>query len=157
MRWKYRKLLSNLANAVEAASGRLGENEAARELVRRAREEGSLVLRAAGIDVASAEEDAAHRGDRVVPGPVAGSSRGGGSSWQSLARGTGAIEADYLNGEIVLLGRLHRIPTPVNALLQRTANRLAHERRPPGSVAAEALLAEATRALHPAQLTNPVA
>jgi len=152
MRWKYRKLLSNLANAVEAASGRLGDSEAAQELVRRAREEGSTVLRAAGIDVASADEDAAHRGDRVVPRPVAGSSRGGGSSWQSLARGTGAIEADYLNGEIVLLGRLHHIHTPVNALLQRTANRLAHERRPPGSVAAEALLAEATRAASPAPL-----
>lgn len=146
MRWKYRKLLSNLANAVEAASGRLADSEAAQELVRRAREEGSAVLRAAGIDVASADEDAAHRGDRVVPRPVAGRSRGGGSSWQSLARGTGAIEADYLNGEIVLLGRLHHIPTPVNALLQSTANRLARERGLPGSLAAEALLAEATRA-----------
>lgn len=28
----------------------------------------------------------------------------GGSSWQSLARGTGTVEADYLNGEISLLG-----------------------------------------------------
>ena len=29
----------------------------------------------------------------------------GGSSWQSIKRGTGNIEADYLNGEIVQLGR----------------------------------------------------
>ena len=53
---------------------------------------------------------------------------------------TGSIESDYLNGEIVLLGRLHGIPTPVNELLQREANRLARERRPPGSVPAERLL-----------------
>ena len=37
--------------------------------------------------------------------------RAGSSSWQSLARGTGAIEMDYLNGEIALLGRLHGVPT----------------------------------------------
>ena len=35
-----------------------------------------------------------------------------GSVWQSLTRSTGSVETDYLNGEIVLLGRLHRIPTP---------------------------------------------
>ena len=45
---------------------------------------------------------------------IGGRRRGGGSSWQSLARGTGTIETDYLNGEIVLLGRLHGVPTPVN-------------------------------------------
>jgi lysophospholipase L1-like esterase len=35
-----------------------------------------------------------------------------------LARATGSIETDYLNGEIAMLGRLHGVPTPVNALLQ---------------------------------------
>jgi len=34
----------------------------------------------------------------VAPGEVAGVSYGGGSSWQSLTRGTGWIEADFLNG-----------------------------------------------------------
>ena len=52
----------------------------------------------------------------------------GSSSWQSLARGTGSIEADYLNGEITLLGRLHGVPTPVNAMLQDVANDMARER-----------------------------
>ena len=70
-----------------------------------------------------------------------GHERQGGSSWQSLARGLGSIETDYLTGEIVLLGRLHRVPTPVNDLLQRLANRMAAEGRPPGSVAAEDVLA----------------
>ena len=57
----------------------------------------------------------------------------GGSSWQSLQRGVGAIETDFLNGEIVLLGRLHGIPTPANLTLQHLANELAAGRRPPGT------------------------
>ena len=61
------------------------------------------------------------------------------AGFQSLARG-GTVEVDYLNGEIVLLGRLHGVPTPVNELLQRTANELARARRPPGSLDAAELL-----------------
>ncbi len=56
----------------------------------------------------------------------------GGSSWQSLARGAGSIETEFLNGEIVLLGALHGVPTPVNALLQRLALRAAAEGAEPG-------------------------
>jgi 2-dehydropantoate 2-reductase len=67
--------------------------------------------------------------------------RGGGSSWQSLARGTGQIETDHLNGEIVLLGRLHGVPTPANALIQRLANDAAKDHRPPGSMTAADVLA----------------
>ena len=67
--------------------------------------------------------------------PIAGQRRvRGGSSWQSLARRPGSIESDYLNGEIVLLGRLHGVPTPVNTVLQRIANRLAVTGTPPVSM-----------------------
>ena len=67
--------------------------------------------------------------------------RQGGSSWQSLRRGTGNIEADWLNGEIVLLGRLHGVPTPVNERLQAVANRMAHEGLRPASIRPEDLAA----------------
>jgi 2-dehydropantoate 2-reductase len=131
MRWKYAKLLMNLANAVEALFAR---SDASAELASRARAEGDEVLRAAGIDFASAEEDRERRGDLLTWQPVGGTRRGGGSSWQSLQRGTGAIEADYLNGEIVVLGRLHGVATPANALLQHLANRAARERMAPGTL-----------------------
>jgi 2-dehydropantoate 2-reductase len=72
---------------------------------------------------------------------INGTERGGGSSWQSLTRGTGSIEADYLNGEIVLLGREFGVPTPVNEVLQRLANQAARERRTPGSLTADEVLA----------------
>jgi 2-dehydropantoate 2-reductase len=71
---------------------------------------------------------------------VAGRARGGGSSWQSLARGTGSIEADHLNGEIVLLGRLHGVPTPVNELARRLVNGAARSLVPPGSLTPAELL-----------------
>ena len=74
--------------------------------------------------------------------PVNGEFRGGGSSWQSLARGTRTIETDYLNGEVVLLGRIHGVPTPANELMQRVANRLARVGAPPQSIPVETLLAE---------------
>ena len=60
--------------------------------------------------------------------------RGGGSTWQSLARGTGDTEAAYLNGEIVRLGELCGIPTPLNRALASLASRAASERWAPGCV-----------------------
>jgi 2-dehydropantoate 2-reductase len=130
MRWKYRKLLMNLANAVEALAGPGGRFSA---LAREAQREGKEALAAAGIDVASSEEDRERRGDFIQ---IAATSTGewrGGSSWQSLARGAGSIEADFLNGEIALEGALHGVPTPVNALLQRLASQAAAEGAAPGS------------------------
>ena len=66
--------------------------------------------------------------------------RRGGSSWQSLERRLGTIETDYLNGEIVRLGQLHGVATPVNAILQYLSQRVAHERKPPGSVNPDKIL-----------------
>jgi 2-dehydropantoate 2-reductase len=139
MRAKYRKLIMNLGNAIEAAAGTLAR---AGDVYEQAAAEGEAVLAAAGLDVATAEEDLARRGELMRLRPIAGQKREGGSSWQSLARGTGAIEADYLNGEIVLLGRLHGVPTPVNDALQRVANRMARDRLPPGSLDLEEIAAE---------------
>ena len=130
MRWKYRKLLMNLANAVEALCGPEGRFSA---LAKEAQREGKDVLAAAAIDVASAEEDRARRADFLQIDRTSSGEWQGGSSWQSLARGAGSIEAEFLNGEIVLLGNQLGVPTPVNALLQRVAVRAAAEGAPPGS------------------------
>jgi 2-dehydropantoate 2-reductase len=136
-RWKYRKLLTNLANAAEAACGpkaRFGP--LAKMLVA----EGDAVLTAAGIDVATVEEDRERRGKQLQMGEIDGRRHAGGSSWQSLARGTGDIETDYLNGEIVLLGRLHGVPTPANELVQRLARDLARGHERPGELSEDEIL-----------------
>ena len=136
MRWKYAKLLMNLANAVEALCA---PGDDAISLGRLARREGAAVLRAADIDVASIEEDRERRGERLTPRLA----RGGGSTWQSMRRGTGSLETDYLNGEITLLARIHGVSSPVNAVLQSAANHAARRLLAPGSLRASDLLRDA--------------
>jgi 2-dehydropantoate 2-reductase len=138
MRWKYRKLITNLGNAVEVCCG---DAEGTDPLYQRAHAEADEVLTAAGLDRASRAEDRARRGDLLQWRPIDGRDRAGNSTWQSVTRGTGAVETDYINGEIVLLGRLFGVPTPVNRALQLAANRLAHTGSAPGSIPPGALLA----------------
>ncbi len=115
MRSKYAKLLLNLGNAAQALCG---PGDATDELVKLAREEGRAALTAAGVAFEADEvSDVEGRWLELDVRSISGRERAGSSSWQSLVRQTGAIETDYLNGEIVLLGRLHDVPTPVNAAL----------------------------------------
>lgn len=127
MRWKYCKLLLNLGNAVEALAGPEGRDS---QLVAAAREEGERVLNAAGIEFASLQEDKDRRGN----GLELDKHRSGSSTWQSLQRGAGSIECDYLNGEIVLLARLARVEAPINERLRQLANAASLSGRPPGAM-----------------------
>ncbi|MEZ0114866.1 2-dehydropantoate 2-reductase [Catenulispora sp. EB89] len=134
MRWKYGKLLSNLGNAIEAVGDVAADDDLAERLIEVCRQEGIRVLNAAGIPFVGSAERQAVQGDRMDFVEIAAVPRGGGSSWQSLARGTGSIETDYLSGEISLIGRTHGVPTPVNALMQRLSALFAAEGRAPGSL-----------------------
>jgi 2-dehydropantoate 2-reductase len=135
MAWKYRKLLMNVGNGVDAACV---EGEAADELARRAEHEGEAAIRAAGIPLVTAGQDKERRGDILQRRP--GAAPPGGSTWQSVTRETGNTEVDYLAGEIVLLGRLHGIPTPACELIQQVTNDLARRRARPRSLDAADLL-----------------
>jgi 2-dehydropantoate 2-reductase len=131
METKYGKLLSNLTNVLDAALGEANRNGRISDL---AREEGRNVLAAAGIVFHEVGASKPRDPTLMTPQPIPGAARVGSSSAQSLARGTGSIETDYLNGEIVLLGRLHGVPTPVNAALCRLGHRLIAEKQQPGSL-----------------------
>jgi 2-dehydropantoate 2-reductase len=142
MRLKYAKLLLNVGNAVIALCG---DGEASDELVAVARAEGRAALSAAGIEFEAPEvDDIQGRWGEIGVREIEGRPRAGSSSWQSLARGTGAIETDYLNGEIALLGRLHGVPTPINAALCNVAGRYARQGRAPGELSPSELLAVST-------------
>jgi len=144
MAWKHAKLLRNLNNALEALCGHDHDDEGravARELAQRARAEAEACYAAAGIAWTSDDEWMTRRQKQVEWAPVEGRGRSGGSTWQSLARGAVELEGDYLNGEIALLGRLHGVATPVNALLQEQARLAARDRREPGSMRAQELMA----------------
>lgn len=130
MRHKYAKLRVNTGNALNAACGDASRGS---DLGRRAAAEALDVFAAAGIDVATKEE-VAERRDGFAVADIEGYARSGSSSWQSLARGAGSIESDYLNGEVVMLGRIHSVPTPVNETLQRLANRMAVTGQAPESM-----------------------
>ncbi|MGI8662967.1 MAG: ketopantoate reductase family protein [Acidimicrobiales bacterium] len=143
MRAKYGKLLLNLGNAIEALTGE--RSFGVGQLYERARTEAEACYAAAGIDAGTAEDDRARRGELMHLRPAGGRTRSKGSSWQSLARGKGSIEVDHLNGEISLLGRLHGVATPVNAALQRIANRAAREGVEAGSMSIADLTAAVDR------------
>lgn len=142
MAWKRAKLLMNLANALQALCGLEADTA---DLASAAREEARACFAAAGLAVTEAATFR-QRAQPLGPAPANAAGRQGGSSWQSLARGLGSIETDYLNGEIVLLGRLHGVATPVNEVLQRVAGEQARAGSPPGSVPPAVLRAALGRA-----------
>ncbi|MCK5750539.1 MAG: ketopantoate reductase family protein [Oricola sp.] len=129
---KYGKLLMNLSNVLDAAAG-----EAARKstLADRVRAEAETALKAAGIEYTMGFR----HDDLMQMTPVPGVKRTGSSSAQSLARGVGSIETDYLNGEIVLIGRLLGVPVPANEFLCELGRRLVGEGIAPGSLSIEDL------------------
>ena len=129
MRKKYAKLLMNLVNALQAATD-MGSG--AQDVLRQLRREALACYEAAGIDCASVEETRARHEGVYEMVELPGYPREGGSSWQSISRGTGNIEADYLNGEIVLLGRLHGVRTPANEICQRLAWQMVNDGLPAG-------------------------
>jgi 2-dehydropantoate 2-reductase len=143
MAWKRAKLLRNLGNALDALCDQdaHGDEAAAlRRLEGGARDEARACFAAAGLDVVDDDRYTASLTGYEAR-PVGGRERGGGSTWQSVARRQGSVETDWLNGEIARLGRLHGVPTPVNALLQREMWRLVAEGGEPGSRRPSALAA----------------
>jgi len=111
-RWKAHKLRGNVSNGLDLFTGSEADlAEAGTQLLA----ELDAVYAAAGIvpiDPAAAVSDVPGLQIDAVPGHEHRR-----STWQSFARGAGS-EVDYLNGEVVLLGRLHGVPTPVNEALQ---------------------------------------
>ena len=148
MQSKYGKLLLNLSNIVEAALG-LGADLGRFAALLRA--EAEAVYAAAGIkwrDVGAADP----RRERLMrQQPIAGFPRSGSSSTQSLARGTGSIETDYLNGEIVLLGRLYGVPIPTNAFFLDLSARMAREGLGPGAFSVAQIEVELTARSSPGE------
>lgn len=127
MALKYRKLLLNLGNALDVLTGRPSWGAGGRvgEFLTRLREEGEACYRAAGIPYVPAEEYAERVQRHYRSVAVDGEARSGSSTLQSVLRGHRTVEVDYLNGEVVLLGRMYGVATPANALVRELANQAA--------------------------------
>ncbi|CAN5409386.1 2-dehydropantoate 2-reductase N-terminal domain-containing protein [soil metagenome] len=113
-RWKAHKLRGNIVNGLDLFAGdEVDLLEAGRLLLA----ELDDVYAAAGIDPVDPEAEGIELPPLKIDA-VPGHEIHRRSTWQSFARGAGS-EVDYLNGEVVLLGRRHGVPTPVNEALQR--------------------------------------
>jgi len=128
---KYGKLLLNLGNITEAAFGPDADLKPFNAVLRA---EAEAVLAAAGISWRDMGASDPRRDQLMRYQPIEGVKRSGSSTAQSLARGTGSIETDYLNGEIVLLGRLHGVPVPANAYFVELSVRMLRDRLKPGAI-----------------------
>ena len=117
MPWKRAKLLRNLGNALEVLTGP-DQRDARRDVRARLIQEGRDCFAAADLEVVDEVTYDAEIGGRAQPTVIAGRTRAGGSTWQSVQRGQGSVETDFLNGEIVRLGRIHAVATPVNEAVQ---------------------------------------
>ena len=117
MAWKYRKLVRNLGNGVALL---IGDSAATRDIVRILRGEATAVFAAAGIH-AIGDAQYRVRTDQLDRSLNNNQRRQGSSTLQSVLRQADSVETDYLNGEIVLLGRLCGVQTPVNAHIQALA------------------------------------
>lgn len=130
MQLKYYKLLANTRNVI-AALFPPGEETTAIGVA--AQREAQTVFAVAGVNMAELQSERARVEPLTRLGTVDGFEYLGNSTAQSLASGAGSVETDFLNGEVVLLGHLHGVPTPVNRALQRLATRAATERAAPQS------------------------
>jgi 2-dehydropantoate 2-reductase len=137
---KFGKILINIGNSAEAAIGPAGRSHPA---VVAAQQEAKRVYEAAGIRWQVTPEDERFRYEKRVATMQfdipSDTTFLGGSTWQSLAKGSPSVETDFFNGEVALLGRLHGVPTPHNLFLQRLAHGLVVEGSQPGSMSADQL------------------
>jgi 2-dehydropantoate 2-reductase len=148
MRAKAAKCLQNLANAMGAVTNGREEDGS---FMASARKEAMNVWKAAGIEWEDAEEfnrrTRERRGATKMPKGYE-NIRNLGSSWQSLVRGTGNIEAEELNGDVVKLGRMLGIKAPYNEVLWRAAEEMAKNNDKPGKYSAEDLTRMAKEVEH---------
>ena len=139
MRTKGAKTLLNLNNALEAITDAKGDAIAYN---RAARAEAEQVWRRAGIEWEDFNEyekrSRTIRGTNKMPKGYEGDTKRS-STWQSLVKGTGNIEAEAINGDIVKLGRALGIDTPYNETLWQVAEDMAKKGEKPGRYTVEEL------------------
>lgn len=129
---KAAKMIGNLGNAFGAITDGRGDDPVG--FMRGVRAEGEAAFRAAGVVWEPREAFEARVNASRGTTTLAAGERNLGSTWQSLMRGASSLETDYLNGEIVRLGRAGGVPTPRNAVLQEVASRLLATGARPGAM-----------------------
>jgi 2-dehydropantoate 2-reductase len=148
MSMKWGKLVANLNNATTTITGYWLEQAMSdlemRKLMLAVREEGLAVLDAAGIEVEPPAGEPSpiriREMTQKLRRPPRPSSKNTGlavvrtysSMWQDLYLCRKTNEAEFLNGEIVALGKTLSIPTPYNSTLLEIVDKMFEEGLEPG-------------------------
>ena len=144
MRVKWSKLVANLGMAVNAITGLSGQEVIAfketREFIADVTDEGIKVMQAAGITFEDepGQPPAVERGARLramtdsAPPSIPEPMKHRPSTWQDLTLKRGKSEVDFINGEVVELGKKLGIKTPLNSLLLRVVKEMTQARIPAG-------------------------
>lgn len=127
-RWLAWKVTVNATFALSVLDGTEAERTALRD---RIVEEVRRVLATAGHTLADPAAETTYDATQAAVGAGRSGTGHRPSTWQSFARGASS-EVDYLNGEIVLLARLHGVPAPYNTALQQVLGRSAARHEGPG-------------------------
>jgi 2-dehydropantoate 2-reductase len=130
MPYKWGKLMANLGNAVGAITNARGKD--ADFIYRAARNELEELLDQARIKWIPQSRVAEEWPE--VTAPLNGSleTEAQSSTWQSLAREQGTVEADFLNGEVVRLAEKLGKQAHVNEMLLKIVQEMAANREHPG-------------------------
>jgi 2-dehydropantoate 2-reductase len=126
MKAKAAKCQLNLMNPFDAITN----TKAPDEFVRHVRDEAGRIWKAAGIEWEPLDEYV--KRSRAKRPPDESRSEKWSSTWQSLAKGTGNVEAGQINGDLVTLGRFLGIEAPYNECLWRVCTEMALRHEKPG-------------------------
>ncbi len=137
MPYKWGKLMANLGNAVGAITD--GGWDETGFIYRALAEEARNIVDKAGIEVISQEQ--VSREWPEISAPLKGEIRTNeqSSTWQSLARGQGSVETDFLNGEIVRAARRIGLAAPLNERITNLTMEMAVCKEKPGKYSPQEL------------------
>lgn len=130
MPYKWGKLMNNLGNAVGAITDERGSEVGI--IVRAAQKELKDLLAEEGILWKSNEEIAGELPETTLPLRGVLNTKAQSSTWQSLARKTGNIETEFLNGEVVRLAKKLGKYAPINEKLLSITLEMSANKEIPG-------------------------
>ena len=136
MPYKWGKLLGNLANAIGAATN---GNDPGGRIAQVVRDEARALMTRADIHWLTWEAAKKHSAELSMPDRAELKVESHSSTWQSLMRGQGSVETEFLNGEIVRLAQRLGTEAPLNAALQRILEDMAAKGDKPGKYAPDEL------------------
>ncbi len=138
MPYKWGKLMDNLGNAIDAITNSPWRD--IQPIQRAAQQELKDLLAAAGINWVPSDQVERRLPELVAPLKGQLNTEAQSSTWQSMARKTGSIETEFLNGEVVRLAKRLGGQAPVNEKLWRISVEMSAKRESPGRYTPQQLM-----------------